>query len=56
MRLDNQYIFSGEIKQNLGSAEDADRHCEYILFTESAQIIKKINDKDWVSRKQRSNE
>lgn len=27
LRLDNQYIFSGEVRQSLGSAEDADRHC-----------------------------
>ncbi len=56
LRLDNNYIFSGEIKQSSGSSEDAHKFCEYVLFTESNSILKKISDKDWLSRKQTRNQ
>lgn len=55
LRLDNQYIFSGEIQQGSGSSEDAYKSCEYIVFTENAAILKKISEKDWLSLKKRNN-
>jgi len=49
IKLDNIYIFSGEIQQSTGSSEDAYKYCEYILFTDSSVILKKIKEKDWLN-------
>lgn len=43
IKLDGNFIFSGEIQQSCGSSEDAYKYCEYILFTENNNILKKIN-------------
>ena len=53
--MDSQYIFSGEIRQSSGSSENAHKFCEYILFTEAPNVIKKIQDKDWLTKDRRQN-
>jgi hypothetical protein len=50
IKLDNSFIFSGDIQQSSGSSEDAYKYCEYILFTENKNILKKISDNDWLNR------
>ena len=42
--------------QSSGSSENAHKFCEYLLFTENGGILKKIGEKDWLSRKRKKNE
>lgn len=47
--IDNKLIFKGEIKKAPGNAKDPEACCEIILFTESDQILQKIDSLDWLN-------
>ena len=50
IKLDNNYIFSGEIGQSANSHEDPLKNCEIILMTSSNRIIDHLQRKDWISQ------
>jgi hypothetical protein len=47
--IDDKIVFAGEIKKAPGTLKAAEKHCEYIMFTEDEGIIKKIEKNDWMN-------
>lgn len=47
--LDENTIFKGEIKQANGSLKNIHEFCEYIMFTNDENVIKMIENNDWLN-------
>jgi hypothetical protein len=54
IKADKSYIFGGEIQKSSGVSEDSYKFCENVLFTMNSNILKKINEKDWLSSTRKS--
>lgn len=49
IEFDGKLIFKGEIKKAPGNTKDPEACCEIILFTDSEQILQKIDENDWLN-------
>ena len=47
--LDENIIFKGEVKQANGSLKNIHEFCEYIMFTNDENVIKMIENNDWLN-------
>ena len=47
--FDNRMIFIGEIRKAPGTIKNAEHFCEYIMFTDEEEILKSIEQKDWLN-------
>lgn len=50
IKLDEQLIFSGEIRQAPGNLKNIDACCEYVMFTSSESILQQIEVNDWLNQ------
>ena len=50
IKSNKKTLFDGEIRKSLGCAEDAHKFVESILFTNNLAILRKIKEKDWLSK------